>query len=93
MDPKYSAKDGRFWHNEGNYFLPDDEPLMIFRGKDELAVKMCEVYIETLKSQPQTEIIVSHIETATERLAAFKSFHMQYPERVGVCCSVSQKAA
>ena len=59
-DPKYISKDGFLYHIDG-YKLPDDEPLMVFRGKDIGSLDAICEYIEMLEDQPQNKVIVSHL--------------------------------
>jgi len=83
QDPKYEFKDGRLWHRKSNYFIPDDEPVMVLRGKDQVSISAIEAYIKTMQSVvPQTEFTQQHIDSVTERLNAFKSFQEQYPQKV-----------
>jgi hypothetical protein len=54
-DPKYFAKDGDFYHEDG-YKLPEEEPIMIFRGKDIGSLDAICEYVEMLIEQPQLAI-------------------------------------
>lgn len=86
-DPKYTPKANGIMHEDG-YMLPDDEPLMILRGKDIGALSNIVDYIEMLQDQvPQTPTIVSHLESSSERLLAFYNYQVNNPELQSVGCS------
>lgn len=86
-DPKYTPKANGIMHEDG-YMLPDDEPLMILRGKDIGALNNIVDYIEMLQEQvPQTPTIVSHLESSSERLLAFYNYQVDNPELQSVGCS------
>ncbi len=86
-DPKYTPKANGIMHEDG-YMLPDDEPLMILRGKDIGALNNIVDYIEMLQEQvPQTPTIVSHLESSSERLLAFYNYQVENPELQSVGCS------
>jgi hypothetical protein len=88
-DPKYFAKGNKMYHEDG-YELPEDEPLMVFRGKDIGSLDAICEYIEMLQDQPQNKTIVSHLISSTERLKAFYQYQINNPELQSVGCS--QKA-
>ena len=85
-DPKYFVSAGKIYHESG-YQLPDDEPLMVFRGKDIGSLDAICEYIEMLLEQPQNKTIASHLESSTERLRAFYAYQIEHPEMQSVGCS------
>ena len=86
-DPKYTPTASGIKHEDG-YMLPDDEPLMIFRGKDIGALNNIVDYIEMLQDQtPVTPTIVSHLASASERLIAFYEYQRDNPNLQSVGCS------
>ena len=86
-DPKYTPTENGIMHEDG-YMLPDDEPLMILRGKDIGALNNIVDYIEMLQEQvPQTPTIVSHLKSSSERLLAFYNYQVDNPELQSVGCS------
>ena len=86
-DPKYTPTADGIMHEDG-YMLPNDEPLMILRGKDIGALNNIVDYIEMLQEQvPQTPTIVSHLESSAERLLAFYNYQTNNPELQSVGCS------
>jgi len=85
-DPKYPVIDGKMNHVSG-YVLPEDEPIMVFRGKDiGSLMAICE-YVEMLEEQPLNPVIVSHRVSSLERLQAFYNYQMQNPDLQSVGCS------
>jgi hypothetical protein len=89
-DPKYYVGQTGKIHHEDGYELPDEEPIMIFRGKDIGSLDAICEYIEMLLDQPQNKTIVSHLESSTERLSAFYNYQISNPDLQSVGCS--QKA-
>jgi len=85
-DPKYPVINGKLNHVDG-YVLPEDEPIMVFRGKDiGSLIAICE-YLEMLEEQPQNPTIVSHRESSLERLRAFYQYQKENPDLQSVGCS------
>lgn len=85
-DPKYFIKNGALYH-EDNYELPDDEPLMIFRGKDVGSIIAILAYIEMLEGETYNSVIESHYLSSIERLDAFYNYQINNPELQSVGCS------
>lgn len=91
QDPKYDFIEHRIWNRNGLYFLPDDEPVMVLRGKDQACLAAIFGYIECLEKQEQTPHVKEHIRTSRERLQAFFDFQTKNPERAGIGCTVAEK--
>lgn len=86
-DPKYFPTSGGIMHEDG-YMLPNDEPLMILRGKDIGALNNIVDYIEMLQEQiPQAPTILSHLKSSSERLLAFYVYQRDNPDLQSVGCS------
>jgi len=85
-DPKYPVIDGKLNHIDG-YVLPEDEPIMVFRGKDIGSLSAISEYIEMLEEQPQNATIVSHRISSLERLKAFYTYQVENPDLQSVGCS------
>lgn len=85
-DPKYTPKNGGLYHSDG-YRIPDDEPLMILRGKDIGALDAICEYVEMLKDQPKNKTTISHLRSSLERLEAFYKYQKENPELQSVGCS------
>lgn len=85
-DPKYRCIDGDLYHIDG-YVIPEDEPLMVLRGKDIGAIEAIVAYIEMLDDQPQNAVINSHLISSMERLKAFYEYQLNNPELQSVGCS------
>ncbi len=86
-DPKYSPKGDKMFHEDG-YQLPDDEPLMVFRGKDIGSLMAIYEYICMLEEQPMNRTILSHLESSLERLSAFYHYQINNPHLQSVGCSM-----
>lgn len=85
-DPKYTPTDSGIMHEDG-YMIPNDEPLMIFRGKDIGSLSAIVDYIEMLQDQPLTPTIDSHLKSSAERLLAFYNYQVLNPDLQSVGCS------
>lgn len=90
-DPKYGFVDGKIWNKTGGYFLPPDEPVIVFRGKDQATLAAIMGYIECLEKQEQTPHVLEHIRTSTERLNTIMDFQIANPERAGIGCTTAEK--
>ena len=86
-DPKYLARNSKIYHVDG-YELPEEEPLMIFRGKDVGSLIAIYEYICMLEDQPQNKTIVSHLESSLERLSVFYHYQINNPHLQSVGCSM-----
>ena len=86
-DPKYKPKGDKMYHEDG-YELPEDEPLMVFRGKDVGSLMAIYEYICMLEEQPMNKTILSHLESSLERLSAFYHYQIQNPHLQSVGCSM-----
>jgi len=75
------------FHEDG-YQLPDDEPLMVFRGKDVGSLMAIYEYICMLEDQPMNRTILSHLESSLERLSAFYHYQINNPQLQSVGCSM-----
>lgn len=80
-DPKYGIKGQALYHKTGNYLLPIDEPVMLLRGKDPIALAALKHYVCICKLTNN-----HHLESATERLRAFERFQREHPKRCGNNC-------
>jgi hypothetical protein len=87
IDPKYEWHEGRVWNREGGYFIPEDEPVMLFRGKSAETPRLVRAYIAFMQAQEQTPDVIAHTESAQRHLETIERFQQKYPERVGLGCS------
>jgi hypothetical protein len=93
-DPKYRfGNDDSVFHRAGGYHLPDDEPLVLFRGKDVGTLVAMEAYrsfMEYVAEHADTEharaVASSHAESITERIETIRAFQCKHPERTGLGC-------
>ena len=79
IDGKYKT-DGVISKNDGTA-LPEDEPLILFRGQDKLLPQLLEYYNQLCaqSGSPQAQI-----QAIQERLGAIKKWQVDHPERVKV---------
>ncbi len=78
-DPKYGIRDGKLFHKQGGYDVPDEEPVMVLRGKDPVALAMIRLYLDSGVDE-------GHRASATERLEAFAAYQKKYPARTRQGC-------
>ena len=82
-DPKYQPK---ICHIDG-YMLPDDEPIMLLRGKDVGALVAIVAYIDMLEGEHPNAVINSHLDSSLERLEAFYTYQRDNPQLQTIGCS------
>jgi hypothetical protein len=93
-DPKYRfGEDDRVFHREGGYFLPDDEPVVLFRGKDVGTLVALEAYLQFMlyvADNADTEhartVARDHATSISERIETIRQFQLDHPERTGLGC-------
>tara|TARA_R110002050_G_scaffold282579_1_gene430582 strand:+ start:304 stop:651 length:348 start_codon:yes stop_codon:yes gene_type:complete len=85
-DPKYKPKQNKLYHEDG-YELPEDEPLMIFRGKDIGSLVAIVEYISMLEEQTPNNTIHSHLKSSLERLNTFYLYQVDNPKLQSIGCS------
>lgn len=82
VDPKHSAAliDGKIEVlNKTGEPVPEDEPMMLFRGRDMLAMHIVWLYLGVAqRARCNTE----HLRGITERSEAFTSFSLQHADRM-----------
>lgn len=93
-DPKYQlGEDDAVFHRAGGYYLPADEPLVVFRGKDVgtlVALDAYQRFMDYVALHADTEhardVARSHSESIGERIEAIQAFQREHPERTGLGC-------
>ena len=77
IDGKYKT-DGAVTKNDGTP-IPDDEPLILFRGQDKLLPGLLKHYNQLCAQagSPQTQI-----QAIEERIKAIEKWQTEHPERV-----------
>ncbi len=96
QDPKFRPTDAGFWHEQGGYLIPPDEPLIVFRGKDLFTPPTLRHYI-TLANQEATfcqsagepelaRLAREHADSVTERLETILGWQVANPQRCGLGC-------
>jgi hypothetical protein len=93
-DPKYRlGADDTVFHRDGGYFLPEDEPLVLFRGKDVGTLVALNAYKEFMKyvshhadTEHARDVARAHANSITERLATIEEFQRDNPDRTCLGC-------
>ena len=79
IDPKYHIENEQIIKTSNGLPLPEDEPLILFRAKDRLALPMLRIY----KILSQVDGCNEHqIESVKVMISAFHNFSVMYPERM-----------
>ena len=83
VDYKMSPIQLRLYHRGKGYMIPEDEPLYVLRGADPVAVEMVKFYIDSLRDEEQSEIVVDHERTSHFNVKRFEDFKANNPDRMG----------
>jgi hypothetical protein len=79
LDSKFSVDGDQIIKTSNGEAIPEDEPVMIFRGRDRLALPLIRIY-------EQLGIIDGcndyHAELVGKQIAAFEKFAEEHPERM-----------
>ena len=71
-DPKYKFGDSdRLYHRGGEYFIDQNEPVMVLRGKDVTCLAAICAYVQALLDMSENEVVNSHLDSSLERLRVF----------------------
>lgn len=94
QDPEYYFHDFKLFHRYLNFYVPIDEPVMVFRGKDAMLIRVMQKHNELVEAQrgrygDATADMLIHFNV--QRIQKAFEFHRDHPERVGVTCSIFQK--
>lgn len=92
-DEKYEFRGGVF-HKGGNYFLPDDEPVFLIRGKDQMGLMAIRAYVsiceKIARDSEETEhvrrIAKEHADTAYSMQKVIEDWQFHNGEKVGAGC-------
>lgn len=74
-EPKYDIENGKIVNAVTREPIPDDEPIMIFRGKDVKARYAISAYMNNVEN-------LRHWEAVGERFKDFSKFAMDHPDRM-----------
>ena len=93
-DPKYQfGEDDRIFHRGGAYYLPDDEPTVMFRGKDVGTLVALGAYRDFMEhvaanadSQNARDVAQAHADSIAERMETIQAYQENHPERTGLGC-------
>lgn len=83
----------RLYHRDLHFYIPDDEIVMVYRGKDMALLTVMQKHSEFIRENPgyysHPEMMLDYVE---RQIAAVLKFQTEKPERCGVTCAVFQKA-
>ena len=79
IDPKYHIEDGLIVKTSNGVPVPEDEPLILFRGRDRLALPMLQAYRELCVEDGCTAY---QLEGIDNRIAAFEAFQREQSARM-----------
>jgi hypothetical protein len=93
-DPKYRfGHEDTVYHRSGGYYLPADEPVVLFRGKDVGTLVALTAYrhfmdyvAENADTQHARDVAGAHAESIAERIETIRAFQREHPERTGLGC-------
>jgi len=79
IDPKYHIEGEKIINTSNGEEVPDDEPMILFRARDNLAVNMLKTYWQISIEAGCTD---HHISGVAERISQFERFAYENPERM-----------
>ena len=86
-DPKFQfGDDDTIYRREDCTRLPDDEPVLLLRGKDEAAVFAIREYIRVMLLFPGSANAAAHARSAQAQLNAIEAWQAANPGLVGMGC-------
>ncbi|MEL6859323.1 MAG: hypothetical protein AAFO74_13130 [Pseudomonadota bacterium] len=80
-DPKYNFIGGSIINEASGQPIPEDEPCMVFRARDIWAVYAIESYLSDVEVGIGEED-TAHVTAVKERIAAFRQFAKDHPDRM-----------
>ena len=88
---KYQFRDGGIYHEDG-YRVPDNEPVLLFRGKDLGSLAAITAYLDMLCEQHPSEAIKSHLLSMLRLSEAFNEYQHRNDVRSVGCSLEAHKA-
>ena len=79
IDPKYHIEGEKIIKTSNGEEVPDNEPMILFRARDNLAVDMLKTYLQISIEEGCTD---HQILGVTERISEFERFAYKNPERM-----------
>ena len=79
IDPRYHIKDDRIIKTSNDDVVPEDEPLILIRAHDRLALNLLKSYLAECEKDGCTPYQLASIDN---RIAAFRKFSIDHPERM-----------
>ena len=87
QDPKFAfGSDDILYRRENGEALPADEPMVVLRGKDEVAVFAMIRYAEIMEQFPGSALAREHAAGMRARVEAFTRWQRDNPGRTGMGC-------
>lgn len=80
IDPKYHIEGEKIINTYNGQEIPEDEPLMLFRARDNCA--LAGALIPYKQECIESECTKFHIAGSDDRIDAFTKFAKEYPERM-----------
>jgi len=71
IDGKYYCKDDWIYKRGTNEIIPELEPIILFRGRDKLALKMLQYYLELCELDGCTKYQLDSVQNQIERFRKF----------------------
>jgi len=76
QEPKYGIYSNHIYNRASGEFIPDDEPVMIFRARDNVFTTYLTKYLENFP------VDSDHYKAVKHRLDQFQKFALEHPERM-----------
>lgn len=80
---KFKIEGDKIIHSNGTT-IPEDEPIWLFRGRDELAVATLKFYFELCELNSCTDYQLLGIKTAIDKFEKFKIDHTDRMKQPGI---------
>jgi hypothetical protein len=79
IDPKYHIENETIIKTTNGVPIPDDEPLILFRARDRLAIPLLRIYRELCEMDGCTQC---QIDACSMRIHDFQAFRDSHPEAI-----------
>jgi hypothetical protein len=83
IDPKYHVEDGRVVKTSNGQLVPEDEPLILFRARDRLALQALEAYLVACLDDGCTQYQLDGINDRIQAFRAYREFHQERMKQPG----------
>lgn len=79
IDPKFHTDGNQIIKTSNGDVVPEDEPLIVFRARDYLALPLLHYYASLSRLDGCTDF---HLDGINNRIRAFEQFQKEHPERM-----------